>query len=99
MTTINNFPTQGNSLENKLEELAKKTVLEDIKANFKSSFLLPEAVTSLIDSILGKGEFEYVNKDSILISLLTEVENSDFKNAHYDNITRDIIDRIIEDLS
>ena len=100
MTIFNDsFEINNNELFDKLIGLAKQTILNDIKENFTSKFLLPEATKGIIDSYLENNPklFQYENRDAILVTLLLEVISSGYTNAHYNGYSEDILQYVIQE--
>lgn len=86
------------NLSNDLTELAKETLLRDIKTRFKSSLLLPEAQKDIINAYIDDKESSFDNRNKILISLLREAIDKGYTHKHYKNYVNDILEAIIEDL-
>lgn len=85
-------------LNEDLTELAKETILKDIRNKFKSNLILPEAQKDLINSYLSNKESLFDNRNKILVSLLREVIEKGYSHKHYKDYVKDIIEAIIEDL-
>lgn len=97
-------PTGGSKLQNETASLlldyAKSHIMLDIATSFTSGIFSKEAVTNLINAYNGKANAQsYSNANALICSLLDEVVESDYKNDHYGDITKDVIAAIKEDLT
>lgn len=83
-----------------LLDYAKSHIMLDIATSFNSEIFSKEAVTNLINAYNGKANAQsYSNANALISSLLDEVVESDYKNDHYGDLTKNVIAAIKEDLA
>lgn len=86
------------TLEDKLLDLAKQTVLTDVIGKFKSNIITDNALQKLVTAYLDGTDWPFSNGQVVLISALDEIVSSDYRNDIYEDLTSDIIESVKSDL-
>lgn len=89
------------TLEDKLLDLAKQTILTDIVGGggFKSDIVTEKALAGLVDAYLDGGDWPYTNGSVVLTSVVDEIISGDYTNEFYKELTDSVLLSVKDDLA
>lgn len=103
MDDLRSYDTDVDSrtLEDKLLDLAKQTILTDIVSGdkFESDIVTAKALAGLVDAYLDGGDWPYTNGSVVLTSVIDEIISGDYANEFYGELTDSVLLSVKEDLA